>query len=197
MIPETMPVMPSNSSSSIDPILTEYGFVFELENSWDKINELNKVFNKAKKNKDLIKDLSYRLEVIKAFKELVPNFHVWMLNQTKLGTLYERRLDFIKDFIKFSKTGTRKVSVSNWSFLLTTDHLDDSNSLTENDVFKMVEEGRLKTTFPTTNDLIIAWCSKNSGFEDMLWSLELMTTMVNKPSPESLNENSFDLKLKY
>lgn len=185
-----------------EEIYTASGFVFYSDNSdktYDLIREIHELCQKGVNDNAITNDYEYCMEVIRNFKMLIPNFYLWLNNCEKGGYLYGRRLDFVKDILKFIKTGTRTVSVMNWKTLLIDDvdyPLNKKNSM-DNTLDKVIREKGLKTPQLKTSEIISLWCSRDSGFSDMLWTLNILTeldydSIDNGPT----NSSSFSLSIK-
>lgn len=117
-------------------------------------------------------DWDYRSQVIDAAIRLIgDNFAVFNLVQKDNPYLYGMNVGFYDDTVSFITYGHRKMSLRNWSALLSAEPAKDTAALKNpkrEDKFIVVGD-KARTT-----DVVSRWCSRDEGFDDMVRSLFLM-----------------------
>lgn len=178
------------SCNSEQEYFSSLGFVFYGESD-SAFYDFGKVVCQGKEDKTLSKDLDYRLKVIEGFVTLLPNINNWLRVSCEKRYLSYVELDFVLDFYKFATTGKRTISIQNWPDVLNLD-LGRSDKANTQQLLAKVSEKGIKTPFKDTASLIIDWCSKPNGFDDMLWTLNaLFKNDADSSYPKQINKSNF------
>lgn len=114
----------------------------------------------------------FRKEVIQAAMRLLGGNKNWFMRQDANPLVVEYNYQFVLDTVRFISTGRRKISIYAWPDLL--------SYHSEGALPKVAERREVATLFRELGlttpiaDLIQQWCSHRGGFDDMMYTLNLL-----------------------
>lgn len=121
-------------------------------------------------------DMSWerRRKFVLYYNKLYGDFWSWVKQQLVANDyIYDINLDFLIDTIRFIQTGHRQVHVRNWRDLIG-EFPEPRYGIANNDRIELLREfiGDFEKTAP--NNYIGMWCSHESGFEDMIYTTQII-----------------------
>lgn len=146
--------------------LTPRGFFIPASFDQQKL----KAFLKAYREQGNVWDM--RVEGIRLVKTLfTPTLHYWLHQQINGDFLSGRRVEFLLDTLQFILSGKRKLGVGNWYELI--EELPETKPLKSKPQQEFLF--RPYQSILTDPNFIATWCSRPSGFEDMVCTLSIIT----------------------
>lgn len=97
----------------------------------------------------------------------------WFLVQDLNASLHAQNINFIKDTLRFLATGRRRISIHSWPMLITSEYASGVHEDRSIGIRGIFLELGLDTT-KTNNDLIQLWLSHPGGFDDLMFSLNML-----------------------
>lgn len=121
-------------------------------------------------------DMSWerRRKFILYFNKLYGDFWTWVQQQLVANDyIYDMNLDFLIDTIRFIQTGHRHIHVRNWRDMII-EFPEPRPGIANADRLELLKDfiGSFENT--TRNNYIGMWCSHESGFEDMIYTTQIM-----------------------
>jgi hypothetical protein len=114
----------------------------------------------------------FRKRVIKCAKRLLSGSSNWFIQQDINPLVTAYNYQFLLDTLRFIATGRRRISIHAWPDLLAHWSEDSLAQVNErHDIADMFRELALSTS---TDALLQKWCSNPKGFDDLMYSLNLL-----------------------
>lgn len=113
----------------------------------------------------------FRKKVIQLAQSLFEGDFNWFIRQDKNAMVTDQNYLFLIDTVRFIATGSRRLSIYTWPALLTYDVPVGKTVDTRDEISKLFIETALATD---TTTLISKWLSHKDGFNDMMYTLNML-----------------------
>lgn len=127
----------------------------------------------------------YRVKVLAAALRLFgPNFAKWAaLQQRDNPYVYEHNYDFLSDTYGYLAGNDRKLMLQSWEELL----MEYPSAVVLNTLQNRYSEDPVSVLpSPKTVDVLQAWCSRENGFEDLVYTLHILFGTAKHPRQEKV-----------
>lgn len=114
---------------------------------------------------------SFRQKVIQAAVRLLNTRPNWFILQDHNPNISSDNYGFIIDTLRFIATGSRRISIYSWPDLLSNQPDYDENVEQRHAIADVFADYDLSRDICT---LIQRWCAHQHGFDDMVWTLNLL-----------------------
>jgi hypothetical protein len=140
-----------------------------LRNGDDIITQLYQEFT-SHDNKSL--GWEFRRRVIAEVKRLLSGNVNWFIKQDSNAMVTKYSYEFLLDTLRFIATGRRRLSIFTWPDLVGSHPAGGLENVSERrEIADMFEKLLLSTS---ADALIQRWCSQKGGFDDMMYSINLL-----------------------
>jgi len=179
-------VLKSNKVS-VDEIINAARFSRSVIEKQDyHFNKLvQELYNRYMAKNDLIRDLDFKEEIIKAAYKAFGSFNFinWLTLQNQSPCFTAMHKKFLIETLRYIETGSRLVNVSTWTRLIEKRPSTEVDSNVEFNVSKLMEDTNSKFVgglrVVDTSDFIYKWVKWEDGFNDLLRSLYIVFGKVD------------------
>lgn len=99
------------------------------------------------------------------------NFVSWAEQQLATNNyLYDLNYEFLVDTLNYLVTGKRQMEVPQWADIITKKPVHREGVANYN----RVEQNKEALNYISVNDPIVLWCSREGGFDDLVFTINLM-----------------------
>lgn len=150
---------------------------FTMRQGDPRVHELYLIFTNEPR---LSVTWDFRKRVIQLAQSLFGGNFNWFIRQDKNAMVTDQNYLFLLDTVRFIATGHRRLSIYTWPALLTYDVPVGKAVDSRDEISKLYIETAMATD---TDTLISKWLSRKNGFDDMMYTLNMLFGNV----PEQVN----------